>query len=246
MPPFVFLSTASDPFPDDESAQQVVTQCLAILVRRGIGVTLSTRGHPTETSFRLLAAHASHVHVTVALPSLSQDYTATWEPGTAMPADRLHLVQRLRDLGVDVAVRLAPIIPFVNDQTSELRKVSSALAAIDIRKAMVSFLHIRPGVREQLLREAPVEARRLLLGCFPSTELDQHPPFEHLPNRMALASLRRIQRTMREHGIRVSACRCENPGLPAGSCPLAPPEGGAEPMQPTLFEDPELKPSDAD
>lgn len=227
-PAFVLFSTASDPFLGGEQVVRLSRACLETLTEREIGVSLSTRGDLPDDVIALLARHAPHVRVTVPLTSLSEAYTRAWEPGTALPRQRLFLVQRLLRAGIrGVQVRVEPIIPFVNDDTESIRELVSALVGLGLKSATVSFLHLRPGVAEQIQREAPPEVAPLVLGGFvPAEELPGQPiaKFQHLPLKLRLAGLRRIQRIARELGLRVSACHCQNPGIPARSCPVAPPE----------------------
>jgi DNA repair photolyase len=218
-PSFVVFSTATDGFLGGVPVLQVTRACLEILLNRDIGVSVSTRGMIPEDVLALLGRHAPHVRVTVPLVSLSDDYTRVWEPGTALPQQRLYLLQRLLQVGIRPRVRIEPLIPFVNDHTEQVRDVISALVGLGLTEATIGFLHLRPGVAEQLQREAPPDVQRLLLGSFAS-EGD----FRHLPAKTRVGGLRRIQRTAREHGLHVSACHCQNPGIPAGRCAVAPPE----------------------
>lgn len=227
LPPFVLLSTATDGFLGGPAVEQVTRSCLEVLLNRRIGVSFATRGAPSDDTLAVLARHAPHVRVTVPLASLSDEYTRAWEPGTALPQERLFLIQRLLERGITPQVRLEPMIPFVNDDTESVRELCSAVVGLGLAEASLSFLHLRPGVEEQLQREAPVDRRRLVLGSFqlpPQAAGPGRPRFQHLPERHRLAGLRRIQRVAREHGLRVSACHCQNPGIPAGRCPVAPPE----------------------
>ena len=237
MPGFVLFSTASDPFLGGAEVVETARACLEVLVRRGVGVVLSTRGVPPADVITLLATRAKQVRITVPLASLDEGYWRGWEPGTAPPAERLFLLQRLQDAGLDPEVRIEPLTSFVNDETADLRRLCSALARLGIERVMLRILQLRPGVADQLRREVPKTLHRLVLGGFPSLLADETTdPYDHLRQDLALALLRRIQRIGREHGLRVSACRCQNPGLPAGTCRVRPLQTAAA-GQPELFEE---------
>jgi len=225
-PAFVLFSTASDPFLGGQEVAQLSQACLEILTTRGIGVSLSTRGEIPEAVIRLLARHAPHVRITIPLTSLSDDYTRTWEAGTSLPQRRLFLIQRLLRAGIDsVHVRMEPIIPFINDGTDQLRELTSAMAGLGLKSAMVSFMHLRPGVTEQVQREAASEMAALVLGGFTHDPFQpQSARFQHLPVKLRQSNLNRIQRIGRDQGLRLSACHCQNPGIPARQCPVQPPQ----------------------
>ncbi|MEM1346748.1 MAG: hypothetical protein AAGI34_19500, partial [Pseudomonadota bacterium] len=66
--------------------------------------------------------------VVVILPSLDPRLAETLEPGGAPPARRVALVRALAALGVAVEVRLAPLLPTINDDEIALLAGSAAAA----------------------------------------------------------------------------------------------------------------------
>ena len=224
LPSFVVLSTATDGFLGGPAVQQVTRACLEILLNRSIGVSFATRGNIPEDTLAVLTRRAPLVQATVGLASLSEEYNRTWEPAAARPSERLFVVQRLLQSGIRVRVRIEPIIPLVNDHTEQVRELVSALVGLGLTEATVSFLP---------------DARRLVLGNFQAQPIDERAVrFQHLPEKQRLGGLRRLQRIAREHGFRLSACHCQNPGLPAGRCPIVPPElKGPRGTQKELFGD---------
>ncbi len=223
LPGYVVLGSAGDPFLGGGQTVAISRACIEVLLRRGIGVSLSTRGDIPDDVIQLMARHADRVQITVPLASTSASYTEAWEPGTALPGERLFLVQRLQAAGLEPTMHLEPLIPFVNDDSEQLRDVVSALVGLGLKTAMLRLLQLRRGVAEQLRREAPSDLLRMVLGCFPSQQDRGRPAeFDHVAPRQALSILRRTQRIGREHGLRIQACRCHNPGLPAGRCQIEP------------------------
>lgn len=237
LPGFVVFSTASDPFLGDPHLRETARACIEVLIRRDVGLTLSTRGEIPAEVIQILAQRPDRVNITVPIASMSPAYTAEWEPGTASPERRLFTVQKLREAGLRTELRFEPVIPFVNDDNASLRELFSAIASTGQKRVMLRLMQLWPGVADQLRREAPPELVRLVLGCFPSLqETGRAADFDHVAPRQALATLRRAQRVARDHGLRLQACRCHNPGLPAGRCVVAPPH--AEPRgQSKLFDD---------
>jgi DNA repair photolyase len=238
LPTFTVWGSACDPFLGGHQVLAVSRECMEILLDRGIGIALSTRGVIPDDLIALLGRHSRHVQITIPLPSVSEEYTRAWEPATALPRERLFLIQRLMEVGVVPSVRLDPLIPLINDLSDQVSKVFSAIAGLGIRQAQASFLHLRSGVAQLISDEGPTEARRLVLGSFPSYQQGIDSRYDHLPLRQSGASLKRVQSVAKEHGIRLSLCRCHNPGLPAGTCDIEPLELFSDPgRQRSLFED---------
>lgn len=236
IPPYVLFSTATDGFLGGPSIMQVTHAALEVLLNRRISISFSTRGTIPDETIALLSQHAPYIRITIPLVSMSEEYTQTWEPGTSLPQQRLFLIQRLLKAGIRPRLRLEPLIPFINDHTDQIHQVLSAIAGIGLTDATLSYFHLRPGVQEQIQSEAPASLRRLILGGF-TIPAESNAWFHHLPLKQRLAGLRRIQRIGREHGIKISACHCQNPGLPAAvRCPIIPPEMPPAHQQISIFE----------
>lgn len=237
---FVIFGSAGDPFLGGPKVAAVALECLRELFAHDVGVSISTRGDIPDEVVTLLAAYRQRVRITIPISSMSIDYTSQWEPGAALPETRLFLAQKLRRQGIDPELRIDPVIPFVTDSTESMRDLLSALVSVGVRRAMVSFVQLRRGVAEQLQAEAPPEALRLVLGCFPSLQDTGKPAeFDHVEPRQAMAGLKRMQTLGKERGIDLAACRCHNPGLPAEHCAIAPPTTRPPPPQAELFGPPE-------
>lgn len=240
LPDFVLFCSAGDPFLGGPEVLELSRACLELLLRRDIGVSLTTRGVVPDEILALLQRHRQRVRIAVALASTDEAYTQRWEPGTAPPQQRLLLLQRLLAADLAPQVHIEPLIPFVNDGSEPLRELLSSLAGLGVQRAMLSLLQLRPGVAEQLTREAPHELQRLILGCFPTWQQPgRHADYDHLAQRQALGIVQRVQRLAAEHGIALTVCRCHNPGLPNGPCELTPAAAGsATTIQGTLFTPP--------
>jgi len=244
LPRYVILGSAGDVFLGGPRVLRVTRGCIEVLLARGVGVSVSTRGVIPDDIVGLLARYPRMVRVTVPLASVSDTYTQTWEVGTALPRQRLFQLQKLQEAGLSVNARIDPIIPLINDDTASVHELASALVSVGIQRAMLSFLELRRGVAEQLEREAPHDLLRPVLGCFPSLQDTGKPAdFDHISLRQATAALHRIQTTCGEHGLHVAACRCHNPGLPAQHCPIAPEGPEPPPSQEDLFADSARSPS---
>ncbi len=235
-PMYVVLSSFSDPFLGGEQVLRVTRQCLEILVNRGIGVIISTRGEIPDDVIELLGTHAPYTRVFIPLTSMDDEYANTWEPGTAPPRRRLFVAQRLLRAGIEPQLRMDPVIPFVNDESKQVREVVSAVDSLGLQRFSVSFMHMRPGLDQQVEREAPALARRMVLGSYPW--LARRPNnWHHLPYTQRSASLERIKRLAAERRIDVNVCHCNNRDLSAGRCDLLPPRKPVpRGVQTSLFE----------
>ena len=222
LPRWVLVNSASDAFLGGDEVLKVTRKCLETLVKHRVGISMSTRGMIPEDLVDLLGRHARHSRVIVPLASMDTQITRAWEPGTIMPQQRLLLVRRLMDAGLHPRVRLDPLIPFVNDTTAQLRALLSAISGIGLSSVTLSFMHLRPGVADQVKEEGPAEQIDLVLGSF--TAPDQGGRYLRVALNRVRASFEKIKNLGKEYGVTVTACRCQTPGLTAHACPVLPPE----------------------
>jgi DNA repair photolyase len=73
------------------------------------------------------------------------------EPGTAPPAQRLRILSKLVDAGLDVGVGMAPILPGISDSDESLAAVVRAARDAGATGVWANLLYLRPGTREHFL-----------------------------------------------------------------------------------------------
>lgn len=222
LPGYILLGSASDAFLGGPHVLSITRSVIDILLRRGVGLSISTRGMIPDDIIDKLAHYPDRVQITIPLSSMKNDYYQRWEKGTAKAEERLFLVQKLQAAGLNPAMQLEPIIPYVNDGTEDLRDTVSAMVGEGMKSTMFRLLELRRGVSKQLKREAPSDVLRVLIGAFQSPPEFDEGEYDHIEHKLALSILRRAQRIGREHGLRVQACRCHSPGLPSGRCKIRP------------------------
>src|SRR6476469_9083518 len=98
------------------------------------------------------------VSVNLSVPTLDEDAWRATEPHTPSPAARLDAVAELRRRGIDSGVRIAPLMPGINDDPDQVRPIVERA-----RKAKATFLggvalHLRDEVKDVFF--AWLEAKR--------------------------------------------------------------------------------------
>jgi len=222
LPRWVLLNSQSDCFLGGPEVVEVARKSIEVLVTHRIGISVSTRGMIPDDVIEMLGKHARHTRVFVPVPTMDDAYTRAWEPGAALPQQRMLLVRRLMEAGLHPRIRLDPVIPFVNDTTAMLRATFSAVVGMGLTSVTVSFMHLRPGVAEQVQAEGPPEQTGLMLGSF--TAPDQGGRYRRLSLKRVRSSFKKVKTLASEYDVAVSACSCQTPGLEASSCAILPPE----------------------
>ncbi|HEU5119275.1 MAG TPA: hypothetical protein VFT74_21975, partial [Isosphaeraceae bacterium] len=111
----VVVSPFSDPLPRERAVRTETTRVVDRLLGRGVEVVLMTRGRIPPGLRRRMAEQADLCSVAVGLTTLSKTLMRTLEPGAGTPVGRVRDLKRLIADGIDVEVRLEPMIAGLTD-----------------------------------------------------------------------------------------------------------------------------------
>ena len=88
-------------------------------------------------------------------------------------------------------------------------------------KVTLSYLHLRPAIQEQFMKElSPVQAK-LMKACFSGQEwkeIGTSSMTKLLPKIIREKGYRRIGEIAQRHGIEALICQCKNPDLKGDLC----------------------------
>ena len=166
VPSWVIINTASDCFQPHPDILRVAFETMRILLDWGVGVSILTKGEIPGKFLDLFRRNPGKVLAQVGLVSLSERYWRDYEPYAAHPEVRIRNLFHLRDLGITPEVRMDPIIPFVTDTENEVAGLLERVKEAGVHRVSLSYLHLRPPIRDQLIRELSPLHRKLLEACF--------------------------------------------------------------------------------
>jgi DNA repair photolyase len=221
LPSWVILNTSSDCFQPHPDILDVTWQVMKLLLDHGVGLSFLTKGIIPERFLRLMEGFPEKILAQIGLLSLSPLYWRKYEPGTPSPEGRLKNIQRLKQIGVFPEIRMDPIVPFVTDVESELKRLFEQLESFEVKRVTVSYLHLRPAIRDQLLQELPPIHQKLITPLFETQEwktIGSSTKTKLLPRTLRERGYQRIKETAKEFGITVIVCQCKNPDLEADIC----------------------------
>jgi DNA repair photolyase len=117
----VFLCFTCDPYQPMDIETRLTRQTILLLHSAGIPVTILTKGGSrAERDFDLLTSADSFG---VTLTCLTDDASLQWEPGAAIPSERISSMRKAHSIGVKTWVSLEPVIDPV--QTLELIRLTA-------------------------------------------------------------------------------------------------------------------------
>src|SRR5439155_11788763 len=164
----IAMGTNTDPYQRLEGRYGLMRGILHALIDYRNPFSILTKGTLITRDLDLLrsAAGVTSVSAAFSIGTLDEAVWRSTEPGTPHPKARIEAMRALNDAGIPTGVLMAPVLPGISDAPSQLRAVVEA--AIDAGATHVSpiLLHLRPGVREELLpwlaREPPDLVARYL------------------------------------------------------------------------------------
>jgi DNA repair photolyase len=221
MPQWVILNTSSDCFQSHPDILNVTHEVIRTLLDHGIGISFLTKGVIPQRFIDLFGRSPEKILAQVGLVSLSDRYWGEYEPGTPSPEKRMENIQRLGEIGISSEIRIDPIIPFITDTEAEVMLLFGRLKGLGVKRVTLSYLHLRPAIQKQLMKELSPRHRRLIESCFRTQEwkaIGSSTKTKLLSKLIREKGYERIKKIAREFGVTALVCQCKNPDLKADLC----------------------------
>jgi DNA repair photolyase len=130
-------------------------------------------------------------------------------------------IQRLGEIGISSEIRIDPIIPFITDTEAEVMLLFGRLKGLGVKRVTLSYLHLRPAIQKQLMKELSSLHQRVIESCFRTQEwktIGSSTKTKLLPKTIRERGYQRIREIAEEFGITASVCQCKNPDLKGDLC----------------------------
>ena len=218
---WVAFNTASDCFQPHPDVLDVTYEAMKTILDRGIGISFLTKGCVPDRFIDLFSSSPHLVLPRIGLVSVDPAYQELFEPHAASPSERLENLDRLLGKGIHAEVRVDPIIPFLTDDESSVRKLCRAVFDRGVVELSISYLHLRPAILEQLRGELPRTEFELLRSCFGAghwTEVGSSSRSKLIPRSIRERGYGRFREIAGGFGISARVCSCKNPDMPGELC----------------------------
>jgi DNA repair photolyase len=221
IPQWVILNTSSDCFQSHPDILSITYEVFRTLLGHGIGISFLTKGMIPQRFIDLFGRSPEKILAQIGVVSLSDRYWEEYEPGTPSPEKRIENIQRLGEIGISSEIKIDPIIPFVTDTEAEMMRLLGRLKGLGVKRVTLSYLHLRPAIQKQLMRELSPRHRRLIESCFRTQEwkaVGSSTKTKLLSKLIREKGYERIKKIARGFGMTALVCQCKNPDLKADLC----------------------------
>ena len=221
IPPWIILNTSSDCFQSHPGILSVTYEVIRTLLDHRIGISFLTKGGIPQRFIDLFRRSPEKILAQIGLVSLSDRYWGEYEPGTPSPENRMENIQRLGEIGISSEIKIDPIIPFITDTEAEVTPLFGRLKGLGVKRVTLSYLHLRPAIQKQLMKELSPLHRWVIESCFRTQEwkaIGSSSKTKLLPRAIREKGYQRIKEIAGSFGITASVCQCKNPDLKADLC----------------------------
>ncbi|MEM2250236.1 MAG: radical SAM protein [Candidatus Bathyarchaeia archaeon] len=207
----ISIANSSDPYPTVEAEMGLTRRCLEILTRQNCRIQIITKSNIVFRDIDLLKRVPSMVAVTITTDD--EETAKILEPNAPLPSERLKTVERLVARGIGVAVRIDPIIPYINENPETLVK---ALAEIGVRHITASTYKVKADNWQRLSLTMPKTAEKLKPLYFEKGE--KLGRYTYLPKDLRLKLMENLARLAKKYELKFAICREGIKGLNTATC----------------------------
>ncbi len=231
LPNWMSFSSASDAFQNLDEILDITYRTMKLLLERGIGISFLTKGFiPLDfielfKKYTFMSSFANcgikgSVRAKIGIVSLSEDYRNLFEPYTASTFQRLLNIRNLINAGIDVTVRIDPMIPGITDSENSIEHLLKSLKKEGIKNIAISFLVMRPSITN-FFCELPSNIAQNILKYYhgqPWQSVITSAKTRLLQKNLRIARYSQVKRVSQRYGIDCKICGCKNPDLPWEFC----------------------------
>ena len=217
-PKFVYFSPSCDAFQPIKQVLDATYSIMALLLRRGIGVSFLTKGSIPNKFITLFKSNSNIVQAHIGITTLNRQLQKLIEPHAATPDARLKNISFLTDIGILPEIKIDPLIPGLTDPIDNLGQLFKVLGGSGIKSVGLNYLFLRPiiykNIRNALER---TEALKKISEAF-CDNVD----LKLLANKSRVRALnlhvrqkkyKSISLLARRYGLKTYVCGCKNPDV---------------------------------
>ena len=196
----ISISNSSDPYPQLEKELKLTRNCLKILEQNKCRIQLITKSDLVIRDIDILKRINCVVSITVL--TNNDKLSKKLEPGAPISSKRLEAIETLVKEKIPTTVRIDPLIPFINDDLTELIET---IASFGIQHITSSTYKIKPDNWRRFCKIFPETAEKLKPMFF--TEGSKVGRSLYLPKDIRFNLMKKVKQLAEKHAIKFGSCR---------------------------------------
>ncbi len=211
------MSTSSDPYTPPEDSLGLTRSVIREILSRGYTLLITTKSTLVVRDLDILTRYLGRVAVAITVTTLDRRVASVLEPGAPPPDERLRAVRALSRAGVPVAVRVDPVVPYINDDLSSVERLVRAVAEAGALQVTSSTYKARYDSLARIARSFPEVGERVV-ELYRSGE--RVGGYKYLRRDLRLNYMKTVKEVAEHFGLAFQTCREGFPelGTPGYSC----------------------------
>ncbi len=127
----VGIGSMSDPYNSFEKQLKITRNALKIINDTGFGISLMTKSHLVVRDLDILQSinKTQSVIVCITITCADDLLSKKIEPNASLSSKRFECIKQLSDAGIFCGVLLMPILPYINDNSENIKRIVQLAAA---------------------------------------------------------------------------------------------------------------------
>lgn len=149
------MGSMSDPYNHDEEEHQLTRKALQLIQHYRFGVSIATKSALVTRDINILSSIQlqAPVNVSLSITTVDDELSRRIEQRVSVSSARFRALQELSAAGIFTGVLLMPILPFITDQISNVRRIVNLAADAGAKYVYPSFgMTLRENQREHYFR----------------------------------------------------------------------------------------------
>lgn len=197
----ISISNSSDPYVPEEKKFKLTRDSLRLFTLHNCKILIITKSDLVCRDIDILKKAKACVSMTIT--SLKEEISKKLEPKAPLPERRLKALEKLNEKEIPTAVRLDPIIPFLNeDEIEEIVKISASLG---VKHIVSSTYKVRLDNWKKFSFAFPKISEKLKNLYFQKGEKISNSFY--LPKQLRFDIMKKVRESCDKYKITFSCCR---------------------------------------
>mgnify|MGYP000058809913 CR=1 FL=1 len=197
------MSTSSDPYPPEELTSNITRKTLELLIPLGFKILITTKGTVFIRDLDLIAK--GNVALMMTITTLDEKLASKIEPGAPKPKYRIKALEEAHKNDVPIGARVDPIIPYLNDDPLEIKRLISELVSVGVKFIVTSTYKVKSDNFKRMVNAFPeLESKWRRLYYLEGERIEG---YRYLPTPMRKRLLKIVLEQARAMGVEYATCR---------------------------------------
>ncbi|MEM1684105.1 MAG: radical SAM protein [Ignisphaera sp.] len=200
------MSSSSDPYPAIEISYRLTRSALEILLSHGFKVLIVTKSSMVTRDLDILKKYRDNVVVSITITTLDSSVSSKLEPNAPLPNERIKAIEILTKNGLNVVARIDPIIPYINDEYNDLRKLIKLLSIVGVKQITTSTYKARSDSLTRIIKAFP-NIKDRLIEMYNKDSSEYIHGYRYLKSSIRFHYMTMIREIVTEEGLVFGTCR---------------------------------------